>query len=57
MRILIHDLRRYLPAAVVSLAGLAIDSASPRTHPLPRKELVLRLEPVRLEEASKGALR
>ena len=44
-------------AAVVSLAGLAIDSASPRTHPLPRKELVLRLEPVRLEEVPKGALR
>jgi hypothetical protein len=44
-------------AAIVSLAGLAIDSASPRTHPLPRKELVLRLEPVRLEEAPKGALR
>lgn len=44
-------------AAVVSLAGLAIDSASPRTHPLPRKELVLRLEPVRLAEAPKGALR
>jgi hypothetical protein len=44
-------------AAVVSLAGLAINSASPRTHPLPRNEIVLRLEPVRLVEAPKGALR
>lgn len=44
-------------AAVVSLAGFAIDSASRRTHPLPRKELVLRLDPVRLAEAPKGALR
>lgn len=44
-------------AAVVSLAGLAINSASPRTHPLPRNELVLRLEPVRLAEAPKGELR
>jgi hypothetical protein len=43
--------------AVVSLAGLAINSASPRTHPLPRNEIVLRLEPVRLAEAPKGALR
>jgi hypothetical protein len=44
-------------AAVVSLAGLAINSASPRTHPLPRNEIVLRLEPVRPAEAPKGALR
>ncbi len=44
-------------AAVVSLAGLAINSASRRTHPLPRNEIVLRLERVRLAEAPKGALR
>lgn len=43
-----------LAAAVVTGAGIAIDSASPRTHPLPRNEIVLRLEPVRLTEAREG---
>jgi len=44
-------------AAVVSLAGIAVDSASPRTYALPRKEIVLRLAPVRPEGAKEGELR
>lgn len=44
-------------AGVISLAGVAVDSASPRTYAIPRKEIVLRLEPVRLAEAPKGELR
>ncbi|MCL4810562.1 MAG: hypothetical protein KJ062_22600 [Thermoanaerobaculia bacterium] len=43
-----------LAAAVVTGAGIAIDSASPRTYALPRHEIVLRLDPVRLAEAQQG---
>ncbi len=39
---------------VVGIAGFAIDSASDRARSLPRKELVLRLEPVRPAEAQEG---
>ena len=46
-------------ATAVSAAGIAVDRASPRTWELPRHEIVLRLEPVRPEEAQeqKGELR
>jgi hypothetical protein len=44
-------------AAAVSVAGVAVDSASPRTYALPRREIVLRLEPVRPPEAQEGELR
>lgn len=44
-------------AAVVAMAGIAVDQASPRTWALPRHEIVLRLEPVRPPEAQEGELR
>lgn len=44
-------------ALLVTVAGAAVDSASPRTYALPRHELVLRLEPVRPDGAQEGAPR
>ena len=41
-------------ALLVTAAGAAVDSASPRTYALPRHELVLRLEPVRPAGAQEG---
>lgn len=41
-------------AFLVSAAGAAIDRASPRTWALPRRELVIRLEPVRPDWAQEG---
>ena len=41
-------------AGLVTVAGTAVDSASPRTYALPRKDLVLRLEPVRPTGAQEG---
>lgn len=52
--------KQYLPLGVGAAAtggGLALDLSTNRTLVLARDELVLRLEPVRLAEAPKGALR
>lgn len=46
-----------LTAGLVTVIGGAVDSASPRTYALPRKDLVLRLEPVRPAGAQEGELR
>jgi hypothetical protein len=46
-----------LVGAVITASGLAIDLSSSKKYSLERDDLVLRLEPVRLAEAPKGALR
>jgi hypothetical protein len=46
-----------LVGAAVTAAGLALDLPSSKKYSLERDDLVLRLEPVRLAEAPKGALR
>ncbi|MBK8594590.1 MAG: hypothetical protein IPP07_12160 [Holophagales bacterium] len=46
-----------LVGGAVTVTGLTIDLASPRTYSLERDDIVLRLEPVRLAEAPKGAAR
>ncbi len=43
--------------AAVTAAGLIVDNSSSRKYSLERDDLVLRLEPVRLAEAPKGAVR
>jgi hypothetical protein len=55
-----HSDTNYTPllvGAALTAAGTAIDLSSDRALSLERDEIVLRLEPVRLAEAPKGALR
>ena len=51
------DATPLIVGAALTAAGTAIDLSSDRALSLERDEIVLRLEPVRLAEAPKGALR
>ncbi|HYN42637.1 MAG TPA: hypothetical protein VE129_12720 [Thermoanaerobaculia bacterium] len=46
-----------LTGGAITVTGLTVDLTSSRTYSLERDDVVLRLEPVRLAEAPKGALR